>query len=183
MKRKQFLLTTLAAMPACAFAKMPADADRTRRPFIVRSGNNRSGEPMMKFMGLYPNDVVISKKDTDDNLSVFLFAGYKGATTPLHVHFNQDEFFSVIEGKYRFVCGTLTEELNTGDTIFLPRNIPHQWLQISENGKLVYEVNPAGTLEEMFKEFNELKSPPTEDELKKILSMHGQKFLGPPLKL
>jgi quercetin dioxygenase-like cupin family protein len=182
MKRKHFLLTTLGVMPAYTFAKITSGMARTKEPFIVRSGSNRSGKQMMKFMGS-PNDVIISKKDTDDNLSVFSFTGYKGAGTPLHVHFNQDEFFSVIDGKYRFVCGNLTEELNTGDTIFLPRNIPHQWLQVSENGKLIYEVNPAGTLEEMFKELNELKSPPTPEELKKILSRHGQKFLGPPLKL
>ena len=183
MERKQFLLTTLAAIPAFALAKNPGNFNGTREPFIVRSGNNRSGETMMKYMGVHPNDVVISRKDTDDNLSVFLFTGYGNAGTPLHVHFNQDEFFYVVEGKYRFVCGKTTGELNAGDTIFLPRNIPHQWLQISENGKLIYAVNPAGTLEDMFRELNELKAPPTEDELKAILAKHGQQLLGPPLKL
>ncbi len=182
MKRKQFLLTTLIAMPAFALAKETINSANTTDPFIVRSGNNRSGKPMMKFMGLYPNDVIISRKDTNEDLSVFLFYGQKNAATPLHVHFYQDELFSVTEGKYRFVCGEMIEELNAGDTIFLPRNIPHQWLQLSDKGALVYAVNPAGTLEDMFQELNNFKSPPSEDELSKLLLKHGQQLLGPPLK-
>lgn len=182
MKRKQFLLTTMVALPAFAFAGIAAGTVNTKEPFIVRSGKNRSGEQMMKFMGTHPNDVVISRKDTGDALSVFLFSGFGNAGTPLHVHFHQDEFFYVIDGHYRFVCGEVKTELNAGDTIFLPRNIPHQWLQLSEAGKLLYAVNPAGTLEDMFKELDEMKAPPTEIEFTKLLHKHGQKLLGPPLK-
>ncbi len=182
MKRNQFLLTTMAALPAFAFTKIAADTVNTKEPFIVRSGKNRSGEQMMKFMGTHPNDIVISRKDTGNAMSVFLFNGNGNAATPLHVHFHQDEFFYVIDGQYRFVCGEMKSELHPGDTIFLPRNIPHQWLQLSENGKLLYAVNPAGTLEDMFKELNELKAPLTETELAKILAKHGQELLGPPMR-
>lgn len=182
MKRKQFLIRTMASMPVFSFLQLLAGSARTKDPFIVRYGSSRSGEPMMKFMGIHPNDVVISRMDTDGAMSVFLFQGYGNAGTPLHVHFDQDEFFYVAEGKYRFVCGTMTSELNAGDIIFLPRNIPHQWLQLSENGKLVYAVSPAGTLEDMFKELNEWKAPPSESDLARILAKHGQKLLGPPMK-
>lgn len=182
MKRKQFLLAALTATPVFAFAKKGANFTTSTEPFIVRSDNNQSGKPMMKFMGLYPNDVVISRKDTNENMSVFLFSGKRNAATPLHMHFFQDEFFYVINGTYRFVCGEMSDELNSGDTIFLPRNIPHQWLQLSEKGELLYAVNPAGTLEDMFQELNNLISPPTEEELTRILLKHGQKLVGPPLK-
>jgi quercetin 2,3-dioxygenase len=182
MKRKQFLFTTMATLPAFAFGKIATNIANANEPFIVRSGNNRTGEQMMKFMGVHPNDVVISRKDTGDAMSVFLFQGYGNAATPLHVHFYQDEFFNVIDGKYRFVCGEMKIDLHPGDTIFLPRNIPHQWLQLSDTGKLLYAVNPAGTLEDMFKDLNELKASPTETELAEMLKKHGQKLLGPPLE-
>ncbi len=169
-------------MPALAFGKLIEGADRTKKPFIVHAGNNRSGNPMMKFMGVHPNDVVISRKDTANELSVFLFTGYGNAGTPLHIHLHQDEFFYVIEGKYRFVCGETKEELNAGDTIFLPRNIPHQWLQLSEHGKLLFAVNPAGEMEDFFNEANELKNP-TQEVIDKLALKHGIKHIGPPLSV
>lgn len=181
MKRKQFLLNTLLATPSLVLANQADHPGNTKDPFIVESGNNRSGEPMMKYMGLHPNDVVISRKDTGNALSVFLFTGYGVVGTPLHIHYHQDEFFTVIEGKYRFVCGGLTKDLSAGDTIFLPRNIPHQWLQLSETGKLIYTVNPAGELEDFFKEVNDLKNP-TNEAIDNLALKHGVKHLGPPLK-
>lgn len=169
----------MAAIPTFALAKASANVAE-QDPFIVKAGSNRSGEPMMKYMGMHPNDVVISSKDTNNALSVFLFNGYGNVGTPLHIHFHQDEFFTVMEGKYRFVCGESINELNTGDTIFLPRNIPHQWLQLSENGKLVYAVNPAGELEDFFRAVNSLKAP-TQETLDALAIKHGMKHLGPPL--
>ena len=135
---------------------------------------------MMKFMGMHPNDVIISRKDTGNELSVFLFTGYGGVGTPLHVHYHQDEFFTVLEGDYRFVCGKIDTKLVAGDTIFLPRNIPHQWLQLSDNGRLIYAVTPAGELEDFFREVNELEVP-APDKIDALALKHGVKHLGPPL--
>ena len=182
MKRKQFLLTTMAALPALAFSKVAVKSGKTKKPFIVQAGNNRSGEPMMKFMGMHRNDVIISKKDTSNALSVFLFTGHGIVGTPLHIHHLQDEFFTIIEGKYRFVCGELISDLNSGDTIFLPRNIPHQWLQLSEHGKLIYAVNPAGELEDFFEAANHLKNP-SQTEVDRLALKYGMKHIGPPLSL
>lgn len=182
MERKQFLLSTLLAAPAIALANNAGMAARSKDPFIVKAGNNRSGSPMMKFMGMHPNDVVISRKDTADALSVFLFTGVGVVGTPLHIHYHQDEFFTVLEGTYRFVVGKTTSELTTGDTIFLPRNIPHQWLQTSDAGKLIYAVNPAGTLEDFFRDADKLQRP-TNDQIDQLAIKHGMKHLGPPLTL
>lgn len=182
MKRKQFLLNTLMAVPALALSGSASGADITRKPFVVPEGKNRSGNPMMKFMGMHPNDVIISKKDTGGALSVFLFTGHGVVGTPLHIHPHQDEFFTIIDGTYRFVCGELTKDLKAGDTIFLPRNIPHQWLQMTEVGKLIYAVNPAGQLEDFFQAVDKLKNP-TQEVIDKLALTHGMKHIGPPLIL
>ncbi len=182
MKRKQFLLTTVTAIPALAGAQFIPLTRRESKPFVIRSGMNRLGKPM-KYKGVHPNNVVISKKDTGNSLSVFTFIGFAKIGPSLHMHFHQDEFFQVVEGRYRFVAGEEIMELNEGDTIFLPRNIPHTWIQLTDEGKLVYAVQPSGTLEEFFKELNDLKKPPTEEEAKQIHLKHGMKLMGPPLQL
>lgn len=182
MKRKQFLLTTITAIPALGFGQFDAPKSRTKKPFVVRSGKSRYGEPM-KYKGVHLNDVVISKKDTQNNLSVFAFTGYSKVGPSLHLHFHQDEFFYVVEGNYHFVVGDEKMELSAGDTIFLPRNIPHTWIQSTDKGQLLYAVQPSGTLEDFFKEMNDLKKPPTEEEAKQIHLKHGMKLVGPPLTL
>lgn len=180
MKRKQFLLTTVTALPALAFGQFGNAANKTNKPFVVRSGKSRYGEPM-NYKGVHPNNVVISKKDTGNALSVFAFTGYAKIGPSLHLHFHQDEFFHVVEGAYRFVVGGETMELSAGDTIFLPRNLPHTWIQRTDMGKLLYAVQPAGSLEEFFQEMNDLKTKPTEEEAKRMHLKHGMKLVGPPL--
>jgi quercetin dioxygenase-like cupin family protein len=175
-------MTALASIPAFAVAGNSADYNREKEPFVINAGNNRSGSVMMKYMGIHPNDVVISRKDTADALSVFIFTGHGVVGTPLHIHYHQDEFFTVIEGRYRFVCGDLKKELNAGDTIFLPRNIPHQWLQVSDFGKLIYAVNPAGKLEDFFQEANNLKEASPE-KIDQLALKYGMKHIGPPMAL
>lgn len=182
MKRKHFLLTTATAIPALAFGHFPSSKNNSAKPFIVRSGKSRFGEPT-KFIGVHLNNVVISKKDTENALSVFAFTGYDKVGPSLHLHLHQDEFFHVVEGRYRFVVGDETSELSAGDTIFLPRNIPHTWIQLTDMGKLLYAVQPAGSLEEFFTEMNALKKPPTEEEAKQMHLKHGMKMVGPPLQL
>lgn len=175
-------MTALASVPALAIAGNSSMENKDKKPFIVTAGNNRSGETMMKYMGAHPNDVIISRKDTGDALSVFMFTGYGVVGTPLHIHYHQDEFFTVIEGKYRFVCGDLKQDLSAGDTIFLPRNIPHQWLQVSDFGKLIYAVNPAGKLEDFFQDANNMKDPSPE-KIDQLALKYGMKHIGPPMTL
>lgn len=181
MKRNTFIRSGLLALPGFSFADL-AKLHTTLKPFIVKAGKNRTGKAMMKYAGIHPNDVIISKNDTDGAASVFLFIGNDIIGTPLHIHFEQDEYFTVIEGRYRFVCGDLTTELVAGDSIFLPRKIAHQWLQVSRKGKLIYAVTPAGELEEFFEEVNALANP-TSEAIEQLALKHGVKHIGPPMKL
>jgi quercetin 2,3-dioxygenase len=113
-------------------------------------------------------------------MSVFLFTGYGAVSTPLHIHDHQDEFFTVIEGRYKFVCGDMVTELSAGDSIFLPRKIAHQWLQLSDKGSVIYAVNPAGGLEDFFREANDMKEP-SQAKIDALALKHGMKHIGPPL--
>ena len=181
MQRKEFLLTTLAATPLFAFAQLRTKNNATKKPFVVRSGNGRFNETIK--LGPNTNTVKISKKDTENQLSIFEYTGYEKSGPPLHLHFSQDEVFEVTEGTYRFVAGEENMELNTGDVIFLPRNIAHTWIQLTDRGRLTYLVQPAGKMEEFFQQMSRLKMPPSPEEVKKIHMANGMRVMGPPLLL
>ena len=182
MKRKEFLLTTIAAAPLLAFSKSKSGSKSAKVPFKVEAGKSRFGDTV-KFLGVHPNDLKISGKDTGGNLSVFEYTGLGKVGPSLHIHFYQDEIFYVTEGEYRFVVGEETKILKAGDTIFLPRNIPHTWIQLTDTGKLVYFLQPAGKMEEFFIKMNSFTRPPTSAEIDLIHKEHGMKMVGPPLSL
>jgi quercetin dioxygenase-like cupin family protein len=182
MQRKKFITTTLATLPLLAFSQLQVKTKNNNKPFVVRNGESRLGKNM-KYKGVHPNDVLISKKDTGDALSVFVFTGFGKIGPSFHVHYYQDELFYIVEGTYRFVVAEETIEAGTGDTVFLPRNIPHSWIQLTEKGKMLYAVQPAGSMEEFFTEMNDLKKPPTEEEAQNMHLKHGMKIIGPSLKL
>lgn len=183
MKRKDFLLTSLAAAPLVAFSRLPKiNPQDGAKPFVVAGGASRGGETI-KFLGLHPNDCKISGKDTGGQLSVFEYTGLGKVGPMLHLHYHQDEIFTVIDGSYRFVVGPETHELKTGDTIFLPRGIPHTWIQLSDKGKLIYFLQPAGKMEEFFAVMNAWKERPSQKQLDQLHEAHGMKVVGPPLIL
>ena len=172
------------AFPAIALSKnkFQNNPGAGKEPFIVNAGQSRFGDTI-KFLGVHPNDLKISCKDTNGQLAVFEYTGLGKVGPALHLHFYQDEIFTVIEGEYRFVVGEATHILKAGQTIFLPRNIPHTWIQLTDKGKLIYFLQPAGKMEEFFTVMNNLKVRPTPEELEKFHTAHGMKLVGPPLSL
>ena len=186
MQRRKFITSTLAVSvlgPSVASVKKGTPKyGRSTKSILVRAGEDRFHEPI-KFRGISPNLVKISAKDTDGQLSIFEYEGLAKMGPDLHVHFNQDEIFYIIDGEYLFQVGDEQQTLKAGDTIFLPRNVPHTWLQLTEKGKMIYLLQPAGKMEEFFKELNALKRPPTAQEMQAFALESGQKIVGPPLSV
>lgn len=138
----------------------------------------------IKLQGVNANilDVKISGKDTDGALAMFEQTGLTPKRgTPLHMHPHQDEIFKIIEGEYYFQVGTEKHRLKAGDTIFLPRNLPHAWTQISENSKTNVIVQPAGKLEEFSIAIAALKEEPTKAQVAKIFAENEMEVVGQPL--
>jgi quercetin dioxygenase-like cupin family protein len=180
MKRRNFILTSLTAAPVVASATKWNTPLSNPKPFVVKNGEARFGEHT-PYRGVNPNDIKISKKDTEGGAAMFEYIGFEKIGPPLHIHFTQDEIFYVSEGEYLFQVGDEKSTLKSGDCIFLPRNIPHTWLQISDKGKLIYWVTPAGKMEDFFLKMNSLTKPPTPEEAQQIHIDHDMKVVGPPL--
>lgn len=180
MERKSFILSALLATPLVVFPNIKRRFLVNKKAFKINSGKSRSGE-IMRFKGMHPNDLKVSANDTGGQFSFFEYTGLAKVGPPMHLHFNQDEIFYVVEGAYKFAVGEETQILQAGDTIFLPRNIPHSYIQLSSFGKLTYMLQPSGKIEEFFRTMNDLAKPPTEEEAEKIYLEHDMKIVGPPL--
>lgn len=181
MQRRKFLSVTPLALALGTVLKSKAKAT-SANSFIVKAKEARFGVHT-PFMGVNPNDVKISGKDTNGQLAVFEYIGTQKVGPSLHVHFDQDEIFTVVEGEYLFQVGEKKDILKAGDTIFLPRQVPHTWIQLSDLGKLIYFLQPAGKMEEFFIKMSSFKEKPSVEEMDKIHAAHGMKVIGPPLSL
>lgn len=151
--------------------------------FIIKSGEARIHGPIV-LKGVNSNiiNVKISGSDTNGELAIFEQTSLsQGKGTPLHIHYCQDEIFYVLEGSYRFQVGEQKQDLAVGDSIFLPRNIPHAWTQISETGKMLVTLQPAGMLENFFITMSSLNHQPSKEEMAKFFSDNEMEIVGPPL--
>lgn len=153
--------------------------------FKINAGEGkRYGHIKLKGVNSNVMDVKISGADTNGALAVFEQTSLsQGQGTPLHVHISQDEVFYVLEGAYYFQVGEEKHHLSSGDSIFLPREVPHAYTQVSERGKMMVILQPAGKFEEFLVTVAALDHEPAHKEMEKLFVDYGMKLVGPPLKL
>ncbi len=184
MQRRSFIIAVLAVYPFFKYSKFNF-MTKTNKGFVVKAGEDRFGEHT-KMTGVTSNvlDVKVSSKDTNGELTVFEQTGFTPqGGPPLHIHLYQDEMFYVIEGDYLFQVGEDSYKLKAGDTIFLPREVPHAFAQLTEKGRMLLSFQPSGKMEEFFKKTSLWTSPPTKEEIAKVFEEHEMKVIGPPLKV
>jgi quercetin dioxygenase-like cupin family protein len=186
MKRFHFLSSAvaLAIAPLSAISRNLNFFTRSK-VFKTKPGEGRKhGHIQLKGVNANVLDVKISGSDTEGDLAIFEQTSLsQGRGTPYHVHPNQDEVFYVLEGSYRFKVGDELFDLTAGESIFLPRAIPHAWTQASEKGKMMVVLQPAGKLENFFITMAALKEEPDQATIKKIFSDNEMEVVGPPLAL
>jgi len=186
MKRSHFLLSTLAIFPLSVFPKIKTDFRvNTDKGFKINAGEGRiHGHIKLKGVNANILDVKVSGSDTNGALAIFEQTSLsQGKGTPLHFHYSQDEIFHVTEGSYYFQVGDEKYSLTKGDSIFLPRLVPHAWTQVSETGKMTVILQPAGKLENFFVTVAGLDHEPTPEEMKAIFADNDMQVIGPSLKI
>lgn len=73
----------------------------------------------------YQQESIVSKvliKKTSGNITLFAFA--KGQELSEHTA-SFDAFVYIVDGKSEIILNGITHELETGETIIMPANIPH----------------------------------------------------------
>jgi DNA-binding transcriptional MerR regulator/quercetin dioxygenase-like cupin family protein len=163
--------------------------------FSVAAGDDRFGKPIK--LGGEPFDCKVSARDTDGAMCVFELTGNSGG--PRHLHHDLDEWIYVIEGEFEFQVGGSSGvkylrdlkdkpfRVRAGESVFLPRKIAHVWGSLSRKpGKIINVYQPAGKMEEFFREAGKHVGPFIHevlslDEFRKFFRDHGMTLLGPPL--
>ena len=131
-------------------------------------------------------EITIKISSTDTNGAFTVFEGetapLKGP--PLHRHPDEDEWWYILEGEFRFVVDGEELAARTGDTVFAPRGSRHTFQNIGTTiGRTLTTAVPGG-LDVLFKDL-ETAAPrgtiPDPARLIPIFNKHRQELLGSPL--
>lgn len=146
--------------------------------FILKESEGRLPEPY-NLLG-HPAYLKVGGSDTQGQFSLFCGEYLKNQGPPLNLH-DVDETFYILEGEFIFQAGDTRVSAVRGDTIFVPRNMPHTFLTISKTGKMLFMVNPTGPMERMFEKLSSYKEMPSIEELKGLQESYGLTIIGPPI--
>jgi quercetin dioxygenase-like cupin family protein len=98
-----------------------------------------------------------------------------GTGVPPHVHPAQDEHIYVLEGVFTLYLDGQWETAGPGDTVLMPRNLPHAYYNRSDNMcRALFWVSPAGRLAELFDKLHKVDDP---DEVVRLSAACGVDFL------
>src|SRR5690348_1637116 len=99
-----------------------------------------------------------------------------------HLHYDQDEWFYVVEGEFLMEAGNERFALHPGDALLAPRYVPHVLAYLGDaTGRILVTFRPAGQMEAFFREVTKANAmPPLDPELWRA---HGMELLGPPLPI
>jgi mannose-6-phosphate isomerase-like protein (cupin superfamily) len=153
--RRSFLKTVAASVfPAAALHDLVAQASAvpiaTPELHIVGSGQDRFGDTHT--LGYSAMTFKVGTAETAGNMFVIEHANMKiGGGPGFHLHFNQEEYFYVLEGEVAFQVGDKRVQLKAGESILGPRRVPHCFAAVSPSRMLI-AFTPAGKMEPFFRE-------------------------------
>lgn len=186
MERSKFLKLGLSAGALLAFSgKILAGIKfkaRVDKGYLVPAGKDRFDKSQPVFGGdmFYTK---VSGRDTDNDLYVFESSREKEGGPALHFHYDQDEWWYVLEGEFLIKIGETTYKAGKGDSVFGPRMVPHCFAKTGDGvGRLMMIFQPAGKMEECFRKISEgYTANMTEEERDQFQKDHGFERVGPPL--
>jgi mannose-6-phosphate isomerase-like protein (cupin superfamily) len=184
MKRRIFLRLPLVAAPLASTRStigtaLAQVAGLRRQKVLVRAGDDRDNKPFKFIDAIF--QVKVSGKDNEGRCVILDTLRPEKVGPRLHYHTDVDEWFFVREGDFKMQAGDEILRLKAGDSLFVPRNMPHAFVKTSEGtARLIVMHQPAGTMEEYFRAASNFPDQSFEYRLK-FSEQHGIHFLGPAL--
>ena len=145
----------------------------------VAAGEDRFGEH--RGLGISVIDFKVVPQHSDGLLIIENTFHAQGGPAR-HLHYDQDEWFYVLESEFMIEIGDERTILQPGDSLLAPRKIPHVWAHIGETrGRILITWMPAGEMEAFFREVTKANAMPPQDPA--LWHAHGMKLVGPPLAI
>lgn len=161
MQRRSFLRAATWAAPTAVLTNLftrsaiggeLAPAPRTPELHPVGIGEDRFGK--LHSLGFSDLAFKVGTEETGGNLFVIEHRNLKPGGPPLHLHFHQEEWFYVMEGRVTFIVGGQKLTLGPGESILAPRRIPHTFSSVVPSSHLLIGFAPAGMMEQYFRDAN-----------------------------
>jgi mannose-6-phosphate isomerase-like protein (cupin superfamily) len=176
MKRRYFVKIGLLSAPSPMLAQSPQMSNDGR---VVPAGTDRFGEAHT--LGFSKIFFKASSAETAGGMFIIEHDNLRKGGPYRHIHPDQDEWLYAMEGEFRVEIGEQKLTLNPGDSILMPRKVPHVWAQVGEKpGKLLIAFTPAGRMEAFFRDFGKEGKLPTESD---VIRAYGMERVGPPLSI
>jgi quercetin dioxygenase-like cupin family protein len=170
---------------ACDLRAMPAIEQDISRGGVLSPGQ---GRPLW-FQGNLMT-IKVAGEHTADAVAVVEGTFRAGHGPPLHVHRNEDELFYVVDGQMLVACDGRTFTAQAGDTVFLPRGLPHTFKVPAHGGpaRALLLVTPArflGFIEAAGEPAPEAVMPPDQEydiaRTEALAADYQFDVVGPPL--
>jgi mannose-6-phosphate isomerase-like protein (cupin superfamily) len=118
---------------------------------------------------------LLSGEQTAGQFCLFENKSNGNTRTPIHVHAKDDETVYIIEGELTAVIDGQPRRLTAGESMFLPRGIPHQLMNTTGNPARYILIGTPAIFDRFLEESgqerqsNEIVGPPTSDEIGRLL--------------
>jgi quercetin dioxygenase-like cupin family protein len=146
---------------------------------LLAAGADRFGE--QRALGI---STITFKVTTPNPSSLFILENTflaKGGPAR-HLHYDQEEWFYILQGEFQFEVGAQQVHLKPGDSLLAPRQVPHVWAFVGEApGRILIAFLPAGKMEAFFREVTRANAMSPQNPT--LWRAHGMEFLGPPLPI
>jgi quercetin dioxygenase-like cupin family protein len=130
--------------------------------------------------------VHVDASRSDGRLGMWESIEPEGTALPLHVHQREDEQAVVLEGRVTFWVDDRVHHLCAGETVALPRGVPHAHRVTSSSARILTVASPGG-FERLFTELGVPATPDTPPPPRpnvtartELLAQLGVKAVGPP---
>lgn len=107
--------------------------------------------------------------------------GYQAGPV-MHIHQDQDEIFYILDGSLHWRIGEETLDTEAGDTVYVPRGVPHTYINLSEKPARAIAVFSPGGFDRFMDAWTALlATSPSPEEMGELAARYNQVAVGPPL--